>query len=436
MFVELESDKKCTKPLRNILGINNLPRAGHRRALKTDLPRFEALHFKHIRFHDATLDNAPQRLVDISAIFPLFHLDETVEQNYFFSQTDDYMRSIEHSDAEIDFRLGETIDHSGCFRLIGVPADIDKWAQICRHIIGHYKNGEMHGMHLNIKRISVWEEPNNAMLLQGTVEQYAEMFCALYCVIKKDFPDIMVGGPTSTMEGVSFLDRFLGLCKEKGITPDFVSGTYYVRSLKELHQYLAPNLEIMKSYGLTDTPYVLAEWHYGVREWARYEYVREHGFFEPENAAFSVSALIELMDMDQIDVAYYYSWSTHNWALFNCHEGGAPLLPVYYGLLYFQRMITECTERIAITVDEPMPAKLLAGKTADGRTLLLISCHESPCEAIEIAASGCEKAVLKRITMDYREELCTLGEALYPENGVFKFKHTGKSGVYLLEMIQ
>ena len=183
MKIKVKPNEKCARPMRDILGMNNVSRITTSVVTEREIPRFDALRLAHIRFHDAPIDNPGQKLLDISRIFPLFHLDEEDERNYFFLQTDDYMRSIAHSDAEIDFRLGETIDHSGNQRLIGVPADIEKWARICRRIIGHYKNGEMHGMHLNIKRISVWEEPNNPKLFSGAVEQYAEMFCAVYRLV-------------------------------------------------------------------------------------------------------------------------------------------------------------------------------------------------------------------------------------------------------------
>ena len=435
MFIQLLPNEVSSKPMRNILGMNNIPRTINRDALKRDVPRFEALQLKHVRFHDAPLENPSQRLVDISAIFPLFHLDETKEENYFFAQTDDYLRTLEHSSAEIDFRLGETIDHSDFFRLVRVPKDIDKWARICRRIVGHYKNGEMNGMHLNIKRISVWEEPDNSELLNGgTIEKYAEMFCKVYRVIKNDFPDIMVGGPASIASRYTFLDRFLTLCEAQGITPDFVSGTYYVRSLELLRDRLDANLAVMQKHGMTDTKYVLTEWHYGPRDWSRVSYLKEHGFLEPDSAAFAVAALIELMDIDEVHAAYYYSWATNSWGLHNNFEGSNPLLPVYYGLFFFQQLAAQCEERIAVAINSAKDTtRVLAGKTLDKKTLLLIACHNCSFVNIQVDCMGKTQAKLKRITGDYREELCTVGENILPKDDIFVIEHTGGSGVYLLE---
>ena len=431
MKITVKPDARSARPMRDILGMNNLPRISTRAGFEKELPRFEALRLAHIRFHDAPIDNPAQKLVDVSRIFPLFHLDETDERNYFFLQTDDYMTPLAHSDAEIDFRLGETIDHSGYQRLVGAPADIEKWARICRHIIGHYKNGEMHGMHLNIKRVSVWEEPNNPKLFSGTMEQYAAMFCAVYRLIKRDFPDIKVGGPTVTKSGAPFTDAFLSLCKAQGIVPDFISSTAYPMSVEELHRFVDPHLAVMEKHGLSDTEFMLAEIHYGMRDWTRGAYADENGFYSAESASFITSALIELTDMEKVTAAYYYSWATGVWSVHHPRIGGIPLLPVYYGLLFFQSLIKDC-ERVMAESDAA-GAKLLCGKTAEGKVRLLISCHECEAEEIEIRTSGTEGATVKCITADFSESAAADGVYVKAENGDVRLSHAGGCGVYLLE---
>ena len=100
--VSLNKNTLHAKPIRNILGINNLPLVNSARFYSTDKARFDALNFRYVRFHDSALENPGMQLVDISKIFPLFHLDETREENYFFKQTDLYMKSLADSDAEED----------------------------------------------------------------------------------------------------------------------------------------------------------------------------------------------------------------------------------------------------------------------------------------------------------------------------------------------
>jgi len=424
--ISLNPDKLSEKRMRNILGMNNIPRMVTIPTQERETQDFNALNLKHIRFHDAPMDNPGFNLVDIHRIFPLFHQDENNPKNYIFAQTDDYMAPIADSNAEIDFRLGETIDHSLKARLIGVPEDIEKWARVCRNIIGHYKNGEMDGMHLNITRVSVWEEANNFKLFAGTVEDYAEMFCAIYRLLKQDFPDVKVGGPAVTSRGTDFMDQFITLCKAQGVTPDFLSVTHYHKTLEVSEQKLAPYFEILKKHGLENTPLSIVEWHYGVSDWTKESYVSENGFDSAESAAFSTALLTYLMDLEQIDVAYYYSWGTYHWSVYNRRSDGFPLLPVYYGLQFFQRLAAECNQRLQAIVESPSPVKILAGKTSEGKTRLLVSCFDCEDQKISITYPGMNAAALTAVSTMQEQKISA-------QNGTFSFDHTGRHDVYLLE---
>jgi hypothetical protein len=424
------SGEKSKKPMRNILGMNNLPKISSKERFDVDKPRYDALNLGYIRFHDAPIENASFDLVDVSRIFPLFHLDESDERNYKFAQTDDYMSYLKGNSAEVDFRLGETIDHSGFLRNVKAPADADKWARICRNIIGHYKNGEMGGMHLNITRVSVWEEPDNSKLFDGTIEQYVELFCKTYKLLKRDFPDIKVGGPCS-MSDTEYTDKFLTLCKKEGVVPDFTSNTMYLRTVKSVKEILDGLNEVRKKHGIENTEHLLTEWHYAPTSWKSSTY-DGHGFETAEGAAFSASTLAMLMDLDYLSTAYYYSWATSIWAPYLFSLGGYPLYPTYYALLFFQKLATEC-ERLAVNADLPEGAFVLAGKTADGRARVLISLHDCDDEVLRVEGLGADKAILKRITMDFNESDCTEGEQIAAADGAFEIVHKDRHGVYLLE---
>ncbi|MBR5309098.1 MAG: hypothetical protein IKU43_10020 [Clostridia bacterium] len=434
--INLSKNTLHAKPIRNILGINNLPLVNSARFYPTDKARFDALNFRYVRFHDSALENPGMQLVDISKIFPLFHLDETREENYFFKQTDLYMKSLADSDAEVDFRLGETIDHSRSFAFVNVPADIDKWARICRNIIGHYKNGEMNGMHLNITRVTVWEEPDTDVLFTGSVEDYAEMFIAVYKLLKKDFPDIKVGGPTCNCRNIGLIDKFLRICSEKGVRPDYIITTMYTRNLEgELSpKDLIPKAKaVMDKYGLSDTKYSFGEWHYGVADWSETRCVTKLGFNSSESAAFSTSLLVDLMDIDYFEIAYFYAWRTAMWGLTDFLSEDLKLLPIYYAFMLYQKIATECVERLAISTDSDTKARLLAGKTADGKTRVLVSCFAEEDCIIKVCADGADKAILKSVNKAYDEKQCTDGVEILSENGTFDITHIGRDAVYFLE---
>ena len=431
--ISIKNGAPASKPMRNILGMNNIPRPISKGRFEHDKPLFDALKLAHIRFHDATLENPGWQIIDISRIFPLFHLDETDERNYHFIETDDYLKQLQGSDAEIDFRLGETIDHSGLKRRIQFPQDIDKWARICRNIVGHYKNGEMNGMHLNITRVSVWEESDNPNLLVATVEQYAEMFCKVYKLIKKDFPDVKVGGPNATSWKLDFFESFIRICKEKGVEPDYISSTIYAREIEELRDWVVKHKEVMDKCGLKNAGYTISEWHYTVLEWGRERYMSENGFRNAGHAAFTAGSLIEMMDLDFLDVAYYYAWATSMWAPFDFLAESMSLMPVYYGLLFFQKLAAECPDRIEITADSDL-AQMLCGKTEDGKIRMLISCREKEANVFKIETDGCKAATLKYVSSETGDSPDCLKEmTLSSSDGIFEVEHKGESGVYFIE---
>jgi len=55
---------------------------------------YAALEPPYVRYHDAALTNPGAAVMDISRIFPLFHLDEDDPRNYDFRPTTRCMRSL------------------------------------------------------------------------------------------------------------------------------------------------------------------------------------------------------------------------------------------------------------------------------------------------------------------------------------------------------
>lgn len=423
------------KPMRNILGMNNIPRISSANTKESDTRLFDALKLKHVRFHDPTVENSPMKIIDIHNIFPLFHLDESDPKNYFFEQTDDYLSQLQGKDINIDFRLGETIDHSGYRRLIDVPEDIDKWARICRNIIGHYKNGEMNGMYLNITHVTVWEEPDNNRLFAGTIEEYCEMFCKVYKLLKKDFPELEIGGPTMMHGNCRYLEDFIRNCQKYNITPDYISSTLYGSSPDDLVKNLYKFRDVTDSFGLKGIKHRLVEWNMELINWnTSLPRVYNH-LYETVNTAFICEALTKFMDLDFLDVAYYYAWAVSIWSVMDFKKfEGVSLKPTYYGLLFFQRLAAECNERLEITYDaDNKKITSLAGKTKDNKVRILVTCYD--CEPTTIACNvkGAKRCLMHSIRDNYNETECLKPTYISRGTDTFTFVHEGKNGVYLLE---
>jgi len=422
------------KPLRNILGMNNQPVIEIKRHFLLQKQWLDDLHLRHMRHHDAALQDPGGQFVDISRVFPLFHLDENDPRNYRFGPTDDYFSTVADQNFEIDFRLGESIDHSGFARFIQPPEDPEKWARICRNIIAHYKNGENNGMHMNITRVTVWEESDNKVLFTGTVEQYAALYIAVWKLFRKEFPDLKVGGPTMCAGNYPYLERFLTICREQEVTPDFITFTHYPRDLDSTRDICFRIREILDGFGFTETKIVISELHFGCSSWARAGDWTD-GHDSSMNAAFTASILTRLMDVDSLDIAFYYAWA--NDIVWGVYRKTWPrrLVPVYFGLQFFNRVAADCRERLAVTCDADDTVEVLAGKTEDGKVRLLVSCFESRKTAFACTVKGAVSCSMKAVRTDYREEECREARELLPGgDGTFVFaQDRAGSDVFLLE---
>lgn len=181
------------------------------------------------------------------------------------------------------------------------------------------------------------------------------------------------------------------------------------------------------------SPCSFGEWHFGPTTWDKCDHVYENGLYTTQNAAFTAAALIELIDVTYLDTVYYYTWDSSPWGVQDKYSTtGRRMLPVYYGLLLYQKLATEC-DRIAFQTETANGVYTLAGKTKDGKIRLLIACYEAePC-SFTCSAKATKKCILYSVQEQYREEDATAGTALPIEDGKVTVSHNGKNGVYLLE---
>ena len=79
---------------------------------------------------------------DIHRIFPDFSKDVNDESSYNFEESDKVLAAIVDAGMEPFFRFGISwSDPEKSREHLQPPADYDKWAQICEHIILHYNEG-------------------------------------------------------------------------------------------------------------------------------------------------------------------------------------------------------------------------------------------------------------------------------------------------------
>ena len=155
------------------------------------------------RLHDVSGWMGHNLFVDIPNLFRDFSADVDDPASYDFAFTDKIIQGLVNNGCEPYFRLGVSIENAHLIRAYRVfpPADYQKWAQICEHVIRHYNEGWADGFHFNITYWEIWNEPDDCYIPEssamwhGTPEEYYRLYSTTAKHLKKCFGDtIKVGG--------------------------------------------------------------------------------------------------------------------------------------------------------------------------------------------------------------------------------------------------
>ena len=365
-------------PVKRLNGVCNLTPLANSRTksindmvLKLEVPGYH--------LHDAALENPGLAVVDVSRIFPLFHADVDDPRNYIFEPTDDYLRQAVEAGAEIDFRLGESIEHSKNTYRVHAPKDYAKWAEICAHIIRHYNEGWANGFRWNIRKWSIWEEPDtNPMLLTGAKDPFTEIYLPLYAAaatrLKKEFPEIEIGGP-QTGSNRGLIAKFIDYCAANKLPIDNLGFTGYSQNVDHYANMVSFIRGKLDEKGFTRTKISVVEWHWGPLSWVghgtanakRNAVAWRENLTSYESAAFTAATLIRMQDAP-VDNMYFYAMKCGCWGLFDADRHPYPC----YWAMYAFAQLAHGRTRVKATVDAP-GWYALASKEADGKGHVLVS---------------------------------------------------------------
>ncbi|MBO5725293.1 MAG: hypothetical protein J6S58_10740, partial [Lentisphaeria bacterium] len=335
-------------PYRNILGINNSPRIRMSRlasVVEKEKSLFRELGPARVRHHDAALNDSGYALIDVTRIFPLFRADHNDPENYDFGPTDLYLSYVAECGVPIEFRFGESIEHSERKFRVKPPADPEKWAQICVNIMRHYKEGWHNGMKLDIPYASVWEEPDG-LLLDGPYEKYLEMYEHFARAMAKAFPEVRIGGPQSL--SIKSIEELLSSCREKDLAIDFISKTIYPRNPAALAYCGKAMRKITEKHSYRDLEIFFAEWHYCPRSWSRFH---PEDCLTMENAAFSLAGMICMQGV--MDMAYFYLWASAGY--YGLFSTVSEPYKVYYALCLYTQFIRKNGRALPVKMDCGLP---------------------------------------------------------------------------------
>lgn len=350
-----------------------------------------ALGIPFTRLHDCYWPNP--YVVDVHAVFPDFNADPTRPESYDFRLTDEYLAAVVASGAQMVYRLGESIEHTSVKRFVHPPADYERWAAICLGIIRHYNEGWANGYHHGIRYWEIWNEPENRPAMwSGTDEDYFRLYRVAATAIRREFPDLKIGGPAVGASGhfvqgefqpTEFVTNFLKRCRAGSLPLDFFSWHCYTADPAELVSRAKAIRHLLDEHGFNKAESHLNEWNYlPGNSWepgsrispapARQRYYEEMA--GAPGVAFVASALIELQDAP-LDVANLFHGELGAFGLFN--EFGVPQKN-YFALLAFRELLVT-PKRVETQGGSPGHLALAAGLHADSsRAAVLISNFDQP----------------------------------------------------------
>ncbi|MBR5743676.1 MAG: hypothetical protein IKX85_07690, partial [Clostridia bacterium] len=301
------------RPIRPLNGVNGGPVSLN---FRLDARRlFEEARIPYCRLHDIEGPLGGGKFVDVRNIFPLWELDENDPASYDFTFTDAYLSAIRESGAEPFYRLGETIDHGYLKAHVRPPKDPAKWARICLNIVRHYNEGWANGFHHGITYWEIWNEPENPPMWTGTKEEYFALYRETANLIKREFPDLKVGGYASCgvyaafnenatdfyRSFITWFDDFLAYVRspETRAPLDFFSWHIYSSDPEEVLRHARYCREKLDKAGFTETESILDEWNLSGPD--KFEKMRDM-----TGASFTADVLCRLQRDDSVDVACYY----------------------------------------------------------------------------------------------------------------------------------
>lgn len=312
---------------------------------RSNMDDYKRARIPYTRNHDSNLAGSVYGgpyAVDITAIFPRFDADADDPASYDFPCTDESILVPLDAGTKTFFRLGQSIEHQIKKHGTIPPADFEKWARVCEHIIRHYNEGCANGFRLNIEYWEIWNEPDldsddskNKRTWGGTRAQFFDLFEIAAKHLKGCFPGIKIGGPALCGDE-SWADAFLQEMKRRDVTLDFFSWHIYATDPRDISAKARRIRALLDRHGYEKSESILNEWNY-VKGWTD-EYVYSiECIGNHKGAAFTMACLSE-GQAEPIDMMMYYDTRPSCFCGpfdYYTYRPRKPYYPLYwYGMFY------------------------------------------------------------------------------------------------------
>lgn len=170
---------------------------------------------------------------------------------------------------------------------------IEEWAEFAAAVVESY-NGSGDDYQLNLRYAQVWNEPNMTMFYTGTPESYYELFNTVAERIHRDYPGVMVGGPTITHSGLDPEAWMNGFFENCGENADYIIFHHY-GGQGEGHQVLVDSIKRYAEQfraipGKENGKVMITETDGWFQGWEKSQFIldRQFGFLEIEDLTLAV----------------------------------------------------------------------------------------------------------------------------------------------------
>jgi xylan 1,4-beta-xylosidase len=203
----------------------------------------------------------PDGACDIDAIFPDMSADVENPKSYNFAPTDQVVGSIKLGGAEPLFRIGR-----GAGAVAKPPGDLDKWAQIVRHVVLHYNAKWAKGYRYGIRYWEIWNAPDSRQFWSGTAADYYRLYDKTARAIQAADPAALVGGPAISKPLIAgdYREKFIDFVRLNDLPLDFFSWHFYAVDSNDPYVFvtIARQLRIiLDARGFGSAKNVLDEWN-------------------------------------------------------------------------------------------------------------------------------------------------------------------------------
>jgi xylan 1,4-beta-xylosidase len=229
-------------------------------------------------------------------IFPDMGADAENPKSYHFAPTDRVIASIMAAGAEPLFRIGSIVGATA-----DPPADIDKFAQIARHVVLHYNQGWNKGFHHAIRYWEIWNEPDSKLLWKGSPQDYYVLYGKTARAVRSADDSALIGGPALSKPLIAgaYREQFLDFVRLNRLPLDFFSWHFFTVDSNDPYALVTIARELrsmLDGRGLGSTRNVLDGWNVDPSE---------QDMSKAARASFTASALLYMLG-GPIDAQSFY----------------------------------------------------------------------------------------------------------------------------------